>query len=252
MVFFTIIAQIRFTKEVMFMSQATPNKDKTLAVLREKMSQLEQSTTDISNFVDTPDTSFLEPDKGQKKSLYDSLSQHDSISQHAFISNADADDIAIAKKETYKQLRHKITRLLSKREHSVAEIIQKLSQQEFSTSDIHTVLDKFVENGIQSDARFTFHFVRNCMMKGQGLSRVKQALKVHNIDSSILHEALDELEIDWYSRAYEVKCKKFGEEVETDWQKKQKQMRFLQYRGFSQDQISFAITESPKDESYRS
>lgn len=246
MVFFTIIAQIRFTKEVMFMSQATPNKDKTLAVLREKMSQLEQSTTDISNFVDTPDTSFLEPDKGQKKS------SDDSISQHAFISNADADDIAVAKKETYKQLRHKITRLLSKREHSVAEIIQKLSQQEFSTSDIHTVLDKFVENGIQSDARFTFHFVRNCMMKGQGLSRVKQALKVHNIDSSMLHEALDELEIDWYSRAYEVKCKKFGEEVETDWQKKQKQMRFLQYRGFSQDQISFAITESPKDESYRS
>ena len=246
MVFFTIIAQIRFTTEVMFMSQVTPNKDKSLAVLREKMSQLKKSTTDISDFVDTPDTSFLEPDKSQKK-----LSD-DSISQHAFISNADADDAAVAKKETYKQLRHKITRLLSKREHSVAEIIQKLSQQEFSTSDIHTVLGKFVENRIQSDARFTFHFVRNCVMKGQGLSRVKQALKVHNIDSSMLHEALDELEIDWYSRAYEVKCKKFGEEVETDWQKKQKQMRFLQYRGFSQDQISFAITKFPQDESYRS
>ena len=242
MVFFTIIAQIRFTTEVMFMSQVTPNKDKTLAVLREKMSQLEQSTTDISDFVDTPETSFLEPDMNQEKSF------DDSISQHTFIKNIDADDTAVAKKETYKQLRHKITRLLSKREHSVAEIVQKLSQQEFIVSDIHAVLDKFVENGIQSDARFTFHFVRNCTMKGQGLSRVKQALKVHNIDSSMLHEALDELEIDWYSNAYAVKCKKFGEEVETDWQKKQKQMRFLQYRGFSQDQISFAMSEKPNAE----
>lgn len=242
MVFFTIIAQIRFTKEVMFMSQATPNKNKTLAELREKMSQLEQSRTDISDFVDAPDTLFLEPKMSQKQQ-----SEY-STTLDAVTNNADADDAAVAKKETYKQLRHKITRLLSKREHSVAEIVQKLSQQEFIVSDIHAVLDKFVENGIQSDARFTFHFVRNCTMKGQGLSRVKQALKVHNIDSSMLHEALDELEIDWYSNAYAVKCKKFGEEVETDWQKKQKQMRFLQYRGFSQDQISFAISEKPNIE----
>lgn len=224
------------------MSQATPNKNKTLAELREKMSQLEQSRTDISDFVDAPDTLFLEPKMSQKQQ-----SEH-STTLDAVTNNADADDAAVAKKETYKQLRHKITRLLSKREHSVAEIVQKLSQQEFIVSDIHAVLDKFVENGIQSDARFTFHFVRNCTMKGQGLSRVKQALKVHNIDSSMLHEALDELEIDWYSNAYAVKCKKFGEEVETDWQKKQKQMRFLQYRGFSQDQISFAISEKPNIE----
>jgi regulatory protein len=223
----------------MFMSQLTSNKEKTLAELRAKMSQLEQSTTDISDFVEASDTSFLKPNMSQKR-------ESDNFTlQNTDISNANTDDTVTAKKETYKQLRHKITRLLSKREHSFAEISQKLSQQEFSTSDIHTVLDKFVENGIQSDARFTFHFVRNCWMKGQGLSRVKQALKAHNIDSSLLHQALDELDIDWYSKAYEVKCKKFGEEVETDWSKKQKQMRFLQYRGFSQDQISFAISEKP-------
>jgi len=95
------------------MSQLTSNKEKTLAELRAKMSQLEQSTTDISDFVEASDTSFLKPNMSQKR-------ESDNFTlQNTDISNANTDDTVTAKKETYKQLRHKITRLLSKREHSL-------------------------------------------------------------------------------------------------------------------------------------
>lgn len=241
MVFFTIVAQIRFTTEVMFMSDALPNKNRTLAKLRQKMSELEQSSTDISQLTDNPNTEFL-----SEKTL--SVQSQDDTDLNSECLNTGFTEQEQNKQEIYKQLRHKITRFLSKREHSVAELVQKLSLQEFAEPDIHHVLDKFVQNGIQSDTRFTFHFVRNCMMKGQGLSRVKQALKAHDIDSAMLHQALEELDVDWYAKAYEVKCKKFGDEVEKDWSKKQKQMRFLQYRGFSQDQISFAISENANED----
>lgn len=138
-------------------------------------------------------------------------------------------------------IRHKITRLLAKREHSVAEIQQKLGQQELNNEDVNAVLAQFIAKDIQSDARFTFHFVRNCMAKGQGLSRIKQALYPHDIHEAMLSEALAELQPDWYELAYEVKCKKYSAMRETDWTLKQKQMRFLQYRGFSQDEINYAI-----------
>ncbi len=47
--------------------------------------------------------------------------------------------------------------------------------------------------------------------------------------------------IDWVEQAYQLKVKKFGEEVEKDPKLKAKQMRFLQYRGFDLDVIMKAI-----------
>jgi regulatory protein len=135
----------------------------------------------------------------------------------------DSDDPVVD--DPLRVIRHKITRLLAKREHSVAEIQQKLGQQGLNSDHVDDVLAKFIAKDIQSDYRFTFHFVRNCMAKGQGLARIKQALQP-----------------DWYELAYEVKCKKYSTARETDWTLKQKQMRFLQYRGFSQDEINFALS----------
>jgi regulatory protein len=153
----------------------------------------------------------------------------------------DIDNIPIQQDNPQRIIRHKITRLLAKREHSYAELLQKLEVLALPEHDVTHVLQQFVAKDIQSDARFTFHFVRNCMAKGQGLSRIKQALYPHQIDESMLNEALAELQPDWFALAYQVKCKKYAVYPETDWTLKQKQMRFLQYRGFNQEQISHAV-----------
>ncbi len=157
----------------------------------------------------------------------------------------DMDDIPIQTSDPRRVIRHKITRLLARREQSYAELSQKLAMLDVEHNDIESVLQQFVDKDLQSDRRFTEHFVRNCMVKGQGLSRIKQALFGHNIDSGLLNEVLAEIQPDWFELAYQVKCKKYAMYPETEWELKQKQMRFLQYRGFNQEQITHAVEFYP-------
>ena len=51
-------------------------------------------------------------------------------------------------------------------------------------------------------------------------------------------EAFKAAEIDWFALAVTVRCKRFGEAVPADFKERAKQQRFLQYRGFSHEQIT--------------
>ena len=57
-----------------------------------------------------------------------------------------------------------------------------------------------------------------------------------------MRDALIEIEADWFESAKKVKTKKFGDFFETDYALRQKQKRFLQYRGFYQDHIDYAVS----------
>ncbi len=144
--------------------------------------------------------------------------------------------------ENTSKIRHHITHMLSRREHSQKECLDKLLLKGFAEDEIWEVLNQFVVKDIQSDARFVYHFIRHSMQKGQGWFRIKQGLKVHNIEPFLVDEALAELEPDWFEIAYQVKLKRFGEVLAVDIKDKQKQMRFLQYRGFSMEEIEHAIS----------
>lgn len=153
---------------------------------------------------------------------------------------SDSNDSA-SQAEIQRKIRHQLTRMLAKREHSQKECLDKLSQKGFEEHDIWDVLSQFVAKDIQSDARFTFHFIRNAIYKGQGWFRIKQSLQAHTLDTACINDALQELTPNWFDLAYAAKEKRFGREVETDFQAKQKQMRFLQYRGFSLEEIDHAV-----------
>ncbi|MBE1286994.1 MAG: regulatory protein RecX [Alteromonadaceae bacterium] len=142
--------------------------------------------------------------------------------------------------ENTTKIRHQITHMLSRREHSQKECVDKLLQKGFAEDEIWNVLSQFVAKDLQSDARFVYHFIRHSMHKGQGWFRIKQGIKAHHIEPSMVDEALAELEPDWFELAYQVKVKRFGEAIAQDSKEQQKQMRFLQYRGFSMEEIQHA------------
>ena len=144
--------------------------------------------------------------------------------------------------ENTTKIRHHITHMLSRREHSQKECVDKLLLKGYGEDEIWEVLSQFTAKGIQSDARFVYHFIRHSMQKGQGWFRIKQGIKAHNIESFMVDEALAELEPDWYELAYQVKVKRFGESTAENIQDKQKQMRFLQYRGFNMEEIEHATS----------
>lgn len=140
-----------------------------------------------------------------------------------------------------KIIRHKLTRLLSRREQSQHELRRKLADLELAPELVSETMTKFAEKDIQSDYRYAEAVVRGAYRKGKGPVFIERSLKEHNIDYNLVKELTADESFDWFELAKAVRLKRFGEHLPDDWADKQKQMRFLQYRGFAQEQIKYAF-----------
>ena len=127
--------------------------------------------------------------------------------------------------------------LLARREHSEKELRGKLRARELDNEDIDTVIEQLKNEGLQSDSRFTEALVHDRMNRGYGPRHISQELKQKGVAEWLSEEFLDEREPHWLERLAEVRQKKFGEDVPEDYKEQASQSRFLQYRGFSSDQI---------------
>lgn len=151
----------------------------------------------------------------------------------------------IAEKED-QVIKYTITRLLARREQSRYELYNKLRQQNYSNELIQTWLEKFAQADIQSDQRFAEMLLRSRFNKGYGELRLRQEYKLHQIESSIVAQTLDESGVDWFELAKNVLLKKFKQLKIVEPKQQQKYYRFLQQRGFLGEQIHYAI-QSFKD-----
>jgi regulatory protein len=142
-----------------------------------------------------------------------------------------------------KNIVNAITRMLARREHGFDELIAKLGQRGFDAELVVTVLDEFRQADIQSDLRFADAKVRHGAYKGQGPVRIKQECLQLGLAENIVEQAFRDNDIDWFELAKEVKVKKYKNDKPIDLKNKYKQMRFLQYRGFSHEQIHYALTD---------
>ena len=127
---------------------------------------------------------------------------------------------------------------LARREHSVKELQTKLVKANFDINEINELIDKLQKSDLQSDQRFTENYLRYRSQRGFGSQRITQELKERGIHSDLISEALSEADIDWFSLAMTVRCKRFGEQSPEDFKDKAKQQRFLQSRGFTHEQIT--------------
>ena len=132
-------------------------------------------------------------------------------------------------------------RALSRREHGFIELQRKLAQHFNDTQIIQEELTHLVEQGYLSDQRFTESFIRYCSNNGKGPQRIQQELKQRGINDNLIEECIAKAEIDWFELAKQVRCKRYGDTTPKDFQERAKQMRFLQYRGFTTDQIKYSL-----------
>lgn len=134
--------------------------------------------------------------------------------------------------------------LLARREHSEFELRKKLKVREFEDIDIEAAIERLLEKNYLSDSRFATSTCRYRANRGYGWRYIENELKQKGVCSRIIQELRNNCEIDWYLQAELAYNKRFGErqiKEPKDAQKEQaKKIRFLQYRGFSHDEI-FAI-----------
>jgi regulatory protein len=145
-------------------------------------------------------------------------------------------------------LNERAMNLLARREHSVTELKNKLLKANFDIDEIYKVIAKLTETGLQSDKRFAENYLRYRSQRGFGFQRIRLELKERGVADDFISEALTEADIDWFSLAALARCKRFGEQTPDNLQDRSKQQRFLQYRGFTHEQIteSFNTTYDEK------
>ena len=98
-----------------------------------------------------------------------------------------------------------------------------------------------VNDGLLSDDRFAAAFVSSRIRKGQGPIRIRGELKQRGVADDLIDKHLEQVDVDWVQLACTVRHKKYGSVHSTEYREQARQSRFLQYRGFSGEQIRAAM-----------
>lgn len=126
---------------------------------------------------------------------------------------------------------------LSRREHTLAELKFKLAAREFADEEIEATVAALADEGLASDQRFAESLVAARTRRGQGPVRIRVEMERKGVSADLIRIQLDQAGHDWIARASEVRSKRFGDAAPADYREKTRQARFLQYRGFSSEQI---------------
>ncbi|MDA9785257.1 recombination regulator RecX [Gammaproteobacteria bacterium] len=123
--------------------------------------------------------------------------------------------------------------LVSRREHSRHELMQKLDKRYPNTTPIiEDVLDKLETNKILDDERFAEMYLNSRARKGFGPKKIEMELHSKKVDFFFISNAVEAYE-SWLENAQRELKKKFKDQKPTDYQSKMKQKQFLFTRGFS-------------------
>ncbi len=131
--------------------------------------------------------------------------------------------------------------LLSRRDHGTYELAQKLTTKGYSDNDIQQAIMYCQQKQYLDDLRYAKGQVRQHIAKGHGEARIKQALSQKRLEAHDINRALEKEEIDWFELAKQTAEKKFKAKPAQDKKEYAKQVRFLLYRGFSFEQINYAL-----------
>lgn len=133
-------------------------------------------------------------------------------------------------------------RILTPRDHSKYELVQKLKQRGFSSEDIEDAISACVRFDYINDIRTTELFIRQLKRKGFGKKRIqleltKKGLKGDRIQG-ILDQSVSETdEREGAARILKKNIKRFEREKDS-LKRRDKIYRFLHARGFSQRAIA--------------
>jgi regulatory protein len=131
--------------------------------------------------------------------------------------------------------------LLARREHSRVELERKLSARAFAPAVIAATLDELERCGALAAERFTESFIRSRFARGQGPNRVRHELALRGIAEEAIAAALADSQWDWLEAAHGARVKRFGRTPPRSFAERAKQARFLEYRGFTAEQIRAAL-----------
>lgn len=155
---------------------------------------------------------------------------------------------------TYQRLRVYCMDAQTRRNHSKHELITKMTSRGANADLACEVVEQLSQEKLQSDKDFVESKLNGALRQGHGPTRFLQSLNQHQLPSDLVQLVVDELNPDWYELAKQVYLKKYAgaeslnelnktSDAEAQYKEKAKRARFLFGRGFSSDQIQYAIND---------
>ncbi|CZF78627.1 regulatory protein RecX [Grimontia marina] len=137
--------------------------------------------------------------------------------------------------------------ILSRRDHSELELRQKLAQRQCPPEEIDDAIEHCLFHHWLDDKRFAEMLLLHGASKGHGWQRICFDAKRKGISTSLLETAQENQQHDWFELAKDLAKRRFGNYDGTlptvDFKQRAKWTRYLQSRGFSFDQISYALSK---------
>ncbi|GAB4353967.1 MAG: regulatory protein RecX [Gammaproteobacteria bacterium] len=132
-------------------------------------------------------------------------------------------------------------RLLTRREHSLKELVWKLEGRDLPSDVVADVTRRLADEGLQSDERFAEVYVRSRAERGYGPRRLKAELRQRGVGDELIERSLMEAGIDWREQAVRYYRRRFGDTAPRDWQEEARRCRALEQHGYTAEQIREAM-----------
>jgi regulatory protein len=141
------------------------------------------------------------------------------------------------------QVRKKAMDYLARREHGERELATKLVARGFEPGLVTEALAGLVADNLLSDARFAEAFVHSRYQRGAGPQKIRAELQARGLDEGLISDCINGYAGQWQTLVSEVRERKYGAAQPADFRERSRQMRFLQQRGFTAEQISRAFSD---------
>lgn len=136
--------------------------------------------------------------------------------------------------------------MLSRREHSKTELIQKLILKGVDEDEARKVVEELVELDLQSDQRFLESKVRQRVGNGYGPRRAQVELSGHGLDESVVEQAIEQPGQQWIQGAHDLIERRYGP-TPVPRELQNKALGLLVRRGFTFEQAQQVI-RNPRPE----
>jgi len=131
--------------------------------------------------------------------------------------------------------------LLAGRDFGRTELARRLERRGYREDVVAAVVEGLVAERLLSETRFVEQFIRQHAGRGHGPARIRAELRERGVPAEEIEAGLDAAAEDWAALARDARRRRFGLSPPGDYAERARQARFLQYRGFSNEQIRAAL-----------
>ena len=135
------------------------------------------------------------------------------------------------------QARDTAFRLLTRREHSRAELHNKLTVRGYDSDVVNDLLTSLAAEDLVSDHRYAQALVAHRVNTGYGPQRIMMELKDKGVASEIIDQTLSLVEVDWDELLRVQHNRKFGVSKAGSFKEWSRRAQYLDRRGFNTDSI---------------